>query len=131
MQLMKYIAVIAVAGILALQAGGAIPQSSVGGPITIALAFFMAALAVGIHEAFTNNRGIVGWIVNLIVSLIGAFVAASVGGPVAGILFSSFNPGQSLAATGGPLMAAALASVMLMSVYGAYGAIKLVNRLRA
>ena len=62
---MKYIALIAVIGILLLQATGAIPLASVGGSMTIGLAFIAAALALGIHEAWTNRRGALGWIVNL------------------------------------------------------------------
>ncbi len=40
---MKYIALIAVIAILLLQLSGAIPQSSVGGPMTLALVFLIAA----------------------------------------------------------------------------------------
>ena len=40
---MKYIALIAVIAILLLEISGAIPRSSVGGPMTIALVFFIAA----------------------------------------------------------------------------------------
>ena len=53
--LMKYIALIAVIAILLLQVSGAVPQSSVGGPMTLALVFLIAVLAVGIHEAWSNG----------------------------------------------------------------------------
>lgn len=52
---MQYIALIAVITLLLLEFSGAIPQSSVGGPMTIALVFFIAALAVGIHEAWSQS----------------------------------------------------------------------------
>ena len=55
---MKYIALIAVLGILLLQASGAIPIDSVGGSLTIGLALLIAGLAVGIHEAWTKRRGV-------------------------------------------------------------------------
>lgn len=58
---MKYIALIAVTGILLLQSAGSIPLASVGGALTIGLAFIAAALAIGIHEAWTNKRGVLGW----------------------------------------------------------------------
>ena len=61
---MKYIALIAVIAIILLQFSGAVPQASVGGPMTLALVFFAAVLAVAIHEAWSNNRGVLGWIVN-------------------------------------------------------------------
>ena len=72
---MKFIAPIAVIGILLLQVSGAVPQSSVGGPMTLALAFFGAALAVGIHESWSNKRGVLGWIVSIVAALVGAMPA--------------------------------------------------------
>ena len=76
---MKYIATIAVITVLLLQFVGAVPQSSVGGPMTLALVFFTAALAVGIHDAWTNNRGVLGWIVSIVTAVVGAFLAAEIG----------------------------------------------------
>ena len=79
---MKYIALIAVIALLLLEFCGAVPQSSVGGPMTLAVVFFVAALAVGIHEAWSNKRGVLGWIVSIVVALVGAFVGASIGNMV-------------------------------------------------
>jgi uncharacterized membrane protein YeaQ/YmgE (transglycosylase-associated protein family) len=76
---MKYIALVAVIAIILLQFSGAVPQASVGGPMTLALVFFAAVLAVAIHEAWSNKRGALGWIVNIPVSFVGAFVAAELG----------------------------------------------------
>ena len=125
---MKYIVPIAVIGILLLQWTGSIPRSSVGGPMTIALAVFIAALAVAIHEAWTKKRGVLGWIVNIVVSFVGALVAAPIGGMVIGILLSDGS--RSLAATGGPRFSLALAGGMLVTLLGAWGALWLVNRWR-
>jgi hypothetical protein len=127
---MKYIAPIAVTGILLLQLTGAIPLSSVGGPMTIALAFFAAALAVGIHEAWTKKRGVLGWIVNIVVSLAGAFLAADLGGMVVGMILTLLNLDGSLAATGGPLMYVTLAGMMAVTLLGTWGALWIVNRWR-
>ena len=77
---MKYIALIAVVGILLLQWTGSIPLASVGGSLTIGFAYIAAALVVGIHEAWTKRRGVLGWIVNLVVSFVGVFVGAQLGG---------------------------------------------------
>jgi hypothetical protein len=126
--LMIYIALIAVIGILLGQASGAIPLASVGGSMTIGLAFIVAALVVGIHEAWTNKRGVLGWIVNIVVSFVGAFVAAPLGGMIIGILLS--DGAGSLAATGGPRFSVALASGMLVTLLGAWGALWIVNRWR-
>ena len=127
---MKYIALIAVLGILLLQASGAIPIDSVGGSLTIGLALLVAGLAVGIHEAWTKRRGVLGWIVNVVVSVFGMFVAATVAGPFVGILFSIANPGQTLAEAGGPILSAALAAMMAVALLGSWGALRLVNRWR-
>ena len=125
---MKYIVPIAVIGILLLQWTCSIPRSSVGGPMTIALAVFIAALAVAIHEAWTKKRGVLGWIVNIVVSFVGAFVAAPLGGMVLGILLSDGS--RSLAASGGLRFSVALAGGMLVTLLGAWGALWIVNRWR-
>ena len=48
--------------------------------MVIALAVFVAALAVAVHEAWTKRRGVLGWIINIISSFLGTFVAAQFGG---------------------------------------------------
>jgi hypothetical protein len=128
MDLMIYIAVIAVIGILLLQSAGSIPLASVGGSMTIGFAFIAGALAVGIHEAWTKKRGVLGWIVNIVVSFLGAFIIAPIGGMVMAIMLSDGS--QSLAATGGPRFSIALAGGMLVSLLGAWVALWIVNRWR-
>jgi hypothetical protein len=125
--LMKYIALISVIGIVLIQATGSIPQASVGGAMTIALAFLVAALAVGIHEAWTKKRGVLGWIVNIVVALVGAFLAGQLS--MEPILMLMPLEG-SLAATGGPVAYVALAVMMLVHLLGAWGALWVVNRWR-
>jgi hypothetical protein len=125
---MTYIALIAVIGILLLQWTASIPLASVGGSMTIGGAFLVAVLAVGIHEAWTKKRGVLGWIVNLVVSFVGAFVAAPLGGAAIGILLSDGS--RSLAATGGPQLSVALVGGMLVTLLGAWGALRIVNRWR-
>ena len=125
---MIYIALIAVIGILLLQTTGSIPLASVGGSMTIGLTFLAAALAVGIHEAWTRRRGVLGWIVNIVVSFVGAFVTAPIGGMVLGILLSDGS--RSLAAAGGPRFSVALVGGMLITLLGSWGALWIVNRWR-
>ena len=128
---MKYIVLIAVIGILLLQLTGSIPLSSVGGPLVIAFAFFAAALAVAIHDAWTKKRGVLGWIVNIVVSFVGVFLAAQLGGLVMVIILSPFMDGSSsLAKAGGLVMSVALAGGMLVTLLGAWGALWIVNRWR-
>ena len=131
MFLMMYIALIAVMGILLLQLSGSIPLASVGGSMTIGLAYILAALAVGIHEAWTKKRCVFGWIVNIAVSFVGAFVAAQLSGMAMMMLLSVVaNLDGSLAKTGGPVMSVALAGGIVATILGSWGALQIVNRWR-
>ena len=127
---MIYIALIAVIGILLLHSTGAIPLTGVGGAMTMGLALLAAVPAVGIHEAWTKKRGVLGWIVNIVVSLVGAFLFAPLGGMVLVMILSPFMDKPSLAATGGGVMYVALAGQMLVVLLGAWGALWIVNRWR-
>ena len=133
---MKYIAPIAVIAIVLLQFRGAVPQSSVGGPIALAVVFLGAAVAVGIHEAWTKKRGVLGWIVSIVVALVGAFLASQLGELlfVAILMLLStlklVNVTGSLAATGGALLYAGLAAMMLLMLLGSWIALSIVNRWR-
>jgi hypothetical protein len=128
---MQYIVLIAVIGILLLQSTGAIPLDSVGGSKVIALAFFAAALAVAIHEAWTKKRGVLGWIVNIVVAFVGVFLAAPPGGMVVVMILSLFmDVSGSLAATGGPAASVGLAGMMVVTLLGSWGALWIVNRWR-
>jgi hypothetical protein len=128
---MIYIALFAVCGILFLQSSGAIPLDSVGGAMVTALAFFLGALAVAVHEAWTMKRGVLGWIVNIVVVFVGVFLVAPPGGMVVAMLLSPFMGGStSLAAAGGPVMGVALAGMMMVTLLGSWGALWVVNRWR-
>lgn len=127
---MPYILLVAVVGVLLLYVSGAIPMSSVGGPMAIALAFFAATLGVAIHEAWTKRRGVLGWIVNIVSSFFGTFVAAQLGGLIMVIVLSPFVSGSSLAASGGAVMAVSLVGTMAIAVLGSWGALAIVNRWR-
>lgn len=124
---MIYIAAIGVATILLLQATGMIPLSSVGGPLTIAAVIIGIILAVAIHEAWTQRRGPVGWIVNLVVAIVGGMIGAQLGGFVAAMILPSSG---SLAAAGGVVFSIALVVSVLSAIAGAWAAIELVNRWR-
>ena len=127
---MKYIALIAVITLLLLELSGSIPQSSVGGPMTIALVFFIAALAVGIREAWLNKRGVLGWIVSIFASLVGAFVAAGIGGMVFGTIQGLLNVEGALAKTRHPLLYVSLVGMMLFALLGSWLALRIVDRMR-
>jgi hypothetical protein len=125
---MKYIVLIAVIGILLLHASGAVEPTDVAiGYGFVALA---AAPAVGIHEAWTKRRGVIGWIVNLVVSFVGPVLFAPIGGLVVVLLLSPFMDKPSLAATGGAVMYVAAAGIMIVTLLSAWVALWIVNRLR-
>ena len=127
---MPYILLIAVVGVLLLHLTGAIPLSSVGGPMVIALAVFAATFAVAIFEAWTKRRGVLGWIVNIVSSFVATFVAAQLAGLLMVAILMPFAEGSSLAASGGAVMAVSLAGVMAAAVLGSWGALMIVNRWR-
>ena len=127
---MRIIVLIAVIGILLLQSSDGIPVGSVGGSLTIGFAYIAAALAVGIHEAWTKRRGVLGWIVNIVVSFVGVFLFAPIGGMVIVVLLSPFMDRPSLAATGGAVMSVALVGGMLVALLSSWGALQIVNRWR-
>ena len=128
---MPLIIVLAVAGVLILQIAGAIPNDAVGGGLVIGAVLIVAAVAIGIHEAWTNRRGVLGWIVNIVISFLGAFVAAQIAGPIVAIpLLMLVGGTSSLAAAGNGVMSVALVLVMGLALLGSWGALLLVNRWR-
>lgn len=131
---MKYIALIAVAAIILIQWSGAVPKSSVGGAMTVALVFLAAALSVGIHEAWTNKRGVLGWIVSLAAALVGFVVAGLLGGTIMDIVMGMAAPHLniegSLAETRHPLLYIVSAAMMLFILLGSWLALRFVNRWR-
>jgi hypothetical protein len=129
---MLYIALAAVTGVLLLQWTDAIPLASVGGSLTIGFCFIAAALAVGVREAWTKRRGVLGWIVNVVVSFVGAMLGAQSGELVLVVLIGAImDVNGSLARTGGLAMSAALAGGMLATIFGAWAALWLINRWRS
>ena len=127
---MKYIALSAVAAVVLLQLTGAVPQSSVGGPMALVFVFLIAALAVGIYEAWSNQRGVLGWIVSIVAALVGAVLAASMSGMLMEEMLQHANLQGSLAETQHPLLYVASAGMMLLTLLGSWIALWLVNRLR-
>jgi hypothetical protein len=128
---MPYILLIAVAAILILQASGGIPLASGGGPLAIAAVFLIAALAVAIHEAWMKGRRLLGWLANIVIVLVGIFLAAPVAGMMVTLLVGQlFTMSTSLAATGRPPLAIALAVAMAANLLAARSALLVAERWR-
>ena len=127
---MRTITLLAVIAILLLEFSGAIPKSSVGGPLTLMLIFLLAMLAVGLNEAWSKKRGVLGWIVSIVVSVVGGFSGAVIGSTVLGAMLSLLQLEGSLVATGGPLLYVSLAGQMILTLLGSWIALQIVNRFR-
>lgn len=127
---MTKIILFTVAAIVLLFVTGAITQSSVGGPLTIMLVLFVAMLAVAIHEASSNNRGPLGWIVNIIVVLIGGFLAAIFAGMGMESIIPYLRIEGSLASSGHPFLYVAAAAMTILTLLGSWIVLQLINRFR-
>jgi uncharacterized membrane protein YeaQ/YmgE (transglycosylase-associated protein family) len=116
----KTIALLSVAALLLVELSGAMPRSSVGGPLTIMLIMVIAMLAVGIHEAWTKKRGPLGWIASIVASVIGGFVAASLVGMVMDMIRPHLHLNGSLASSQHPLLYISLAGMAILTVLGSW-----------
>ena len=125
---MKIIALLAVMAMLLLSV--AMPNASVGGPLTIMLILFLVMLAVGIHEAWLKKRGVPGWIVNIVVSVIGGFVAAGVAGMPVETILPHLHLEGSLASSQHPLLYVLSAAMAILTVLGSWLPLQIVNRFR-
>lgn len=127
---MKIIVFSTIASILLLQAFGLIPMSSIEGPLVIAMVVFAGAIAVGLHEAWTEKRGVLGWLLNIVIVLVSAFFAAQAGGMLMVLLLKPYTQQSSLAAAGGGVMMVALIGAVITTLFGVWGALRLVKRWR-
>jgi hypothetical protein len=127
---MKIIVLVAVLGVVLLQLSGGLTDASVGGPLTLMMVFVLAALAVGIHDAWSNKRGVFGWIVNIPISVVGGLVTVAVGGLMMEEMLPGMNLEGSLVSSRHPIAYVFLAAMMILTLLGAWAALWLVNRLR-
>ena len=125
---MKIITLIAVMAMLLLSV--AMPNSSVGGPLTIMLILFLVMLAVGIHEAWLKKRGAPGWIVNIVVSVIGGFVVVIFAGMAMETILPHLHLEGSLASSQHPLLYVVSAAMAILTVLGSWIPLQIVNRFR-
>ena len=125
---MKIIALIAVMAMLLLSL--AMPNSSVGGPLTIMLILFLVMLAVGISEAWSKKRGVLGWIVNIVVAVIGGFVAAISPAWLLRRYSRTCTWKGSLASSQHPLLYVLSAAMAILTVLGSWIPLQIVNRFR-
>ena len=125
---MKIITLLAVMAMLLLSV--AMPASSVGGPLTIMLILFLVMLAVGIHEAWSKKRGVLGWIVNIVVAVIGGFVVVVFAGMAMETILPHLHLEGSLASSQHPLLYLLSAAMAILTVLGSWITLQIVNRFR-
>lgn len=127
---MKIIALMAMLAISLVVYLGLIPQGSVGGAMTFTMLFLIAALAVGVYDAWIARRGVLGWMVSILVALIGGLIGAAAGAFALELAFTLVPPQGSLMQTRGPLPYLSLNAQMLFTLLGAWLAVGLVNKWR-
>lgn len=131
---MKRIAIIAVTAVVLLdialfQFTGAVAQSSRGGTIALTLAFLLAACAVGVREAWSKKRSVLGGTMSTAISIFGAVLATSLSGIFLGPILEILNLDESTAATH-PLRFIASAGMMVHTLLGAWIALSVADRWR-
>lgn len=127
---MKIIALLALLTVTLIGFGGAIPQSSVGGPMTLLMVFLLVALIVGLYEAWSKKRGVLGWIVSIIAAVVGGILGAAAGSPLFDALLTIIKPQGALFETRSPLLFVFLNGQMIFTLLGSWIALWLVNRFR-
>lgn len=128
---MKTIILIAVITILLLELSDALPKSSVGGPMATMMIFFVAVVAFGIYEAWSQKRGALGWIGSIVASVVGGFLGSVVASVILGMVLSYLNLGVPLVETQHPVRYIASAGMMLLALLGSWIALQIANRFRS
>ena len=127
---MRTITLLAVIALVLLEFSGAMPKSSVGGPLTVLLILLLAMLAVGLHEAWSKKRGGLGWIVSIVASVVGGFAAASLAGMAMEMMLPRLRLEGSLASSRHPLLYISSVGLTILTLLGSWIALQIVNRFR-
>jgi hypothetical protein len=127
---MRTITLIAVIAILLLELSDALPKSSVGGPMAMLVIFFIAALALALYEAWSQKRGLVGWIVSIVASVIGGLLASAVASMLLETILSHLNLGGPLAVSQHPVRYIGSVGMMLLALLGSWIALQIANQYR-
>lgn len=119
----KIIVTLATAAVLLILDVTGMLQGSVGGSMTVFMVLMIAALVVGIVDAWSMRRGVLGWIVSILVALVGAIIGALASGMVMDTVLSLIRfegrPGQIFGIVG-----------VIITLTGSWLALGLVNRFR-
>jgi hypothetical protein len=127
---MRIIILIAVAAMLLLELTDALPKSSVGGPMTMLFMVLLALLAAGLYDAWSQRRGVGGWVASIVAALVGGLFGSVVASAILGSVLSQLNLGEPLANSDHPLRYVASAGMMLLALLGAWIALQIASRWR-
>ena len=128
---MKTITLLALMAVMLLGFSGALSKSSVvGGALTLLLLHFIVSLPVGLNEAWSNKRRVLGWIVSIVTSVVGGVLGLGISSLVLEPMLTLVQPEGSLVRTGHPLLYVSLAGTMILTLLGSWIALKIVNRFR-
>ena len=128
MHAMRTIIVIAVMAMVLIDLGDALPKSSVGGPMTMMMIVMLAVLALGVYDAWSQKRGVGGWVKSIFAAVVGGFIGSSVASAILGTILSYLNLGVPLVESQHPLRYIASAGMMLLAMLGAWLALQFVGR---
>ncbi|MDX2309365.1 MAG: hypothetical protein NW216_14085 [Hyphomicrobium sp.] len=127
---MIIITLIALLVVTLLPLSGLLSQGSVGSAMTIAAVHLAAAIVVGLYEAWSKGRGVLGWIVSVVVAFVGGLAGAWGGMMVIEQAIMFLKVEGSLAKSGHPLLYVMLNAQMLLTIAGASIVLWIVNRIR-
>ena len=125
---MRIIIVIAVVAMVLIDLSDALPKSSVGGPMTMMMIVMLAVVALGLYDAWSQRRGVLGWIASIAAAVVGGFLGAAVASGILGTMLSYLNLGVPLVESQHPLRYIASAGMMLLAMLGAWIALQFVGR---
>ena len=125
---MRIIIVVAVMAMVLIDVSDALPRSSVGGPMTMMMIVLLAVLALGLYDAWSQRRGVLGWIASIAAAVVGGFLGAAVASGILGTILSYLNLGVPLVESQHPLRYIASAGMMLLAMLGAWLALQFVGR---
>jgi uncharacterized membrane protein len=91
---------------------------------------FLTMFAVGLYEAWSKKRGVLGWIVNIVASVIGGFVAVILGSMAMEMILPHLQLEGSLASSGHPLLYISSAGMAILTVLGSWITLQIINRFR-
>lgn len=125
---MKIVALLAVIAMLLVDIFG--PKESVGGAMTMGFVVILIVFVVGIYEAASHKRGVLGWIVNIVTVIVGGFIVINIVGLLMDMVIPLLHLDMSLAKSGHPVKYLLTAGIAVFVVLGTWAPLLIINRWR-